>query len=660
MRQLLRIPANVDYVADGALVGSGAHSGPNKPHTVTVSSAETLRQAFRDAAIGMVITGVDGQIVQTNDAFCRLLGYDESALLGRAIRSLIHADDQSLDVQVLTDLLAGVRRSDVITKRFVHANGREIWGDVNLSVIRDQRGAAEFIVRMTEDVSARKRALDERDRLFDLSLDLLSIANFDGWFTHVNPAWTRCLGWTAEELMSRPLIEFVHPDDRDAVLADRKKIFPGQPMRDIENRYRCKDGSYRWLSWSVHPQVDTRQVIGVVRDITEKKRHEAEHRQLEARVARAQRMEGIGTLAGGIAHDLNNVLAPIILSIAVLKEEQNSEIRREALDLIDASAHRGADMVRQVLSFARGVEGKREVLSIAAVARDVLQLVSDRLTTSVQIHTSLPEHSWAFAGDSTQIQQVLLNLILNARDAMPDGGSITIAACNAELRAADISEPELPAGPYLQIEVRDTGSGIAADHLDMVFDPFFTTKRIGEGSGLGLSTSMSIVRSHGGFIHVESALGVGSTFRVSLPASMAQPAPVPMPEPTMSRGGGECILVIEDDSAIRRLMRVVLERAGYRVLAASNGAEGVARFTEYRGEIQLVITDLMMPVMDGVEAIRAIRAIDPAMRIVAVSGLAATERRQIALREGASHFLAKPFTADALLTTVDAAVLSAA
>lgn len=608
----------------------------------------------------MVITGVDGQIVQTNDAFCRLLGYDESALLGRAIRSLIHADDQSLDVQVLTDLLAGVRRSDVITKRFVHANGRDIWGDVNLSVIRDQRGAPEFIVRMTEDVSARKRALDERDRLFDLSLDLLSIANFDGWFTHVNPAWTRCLGWTAEELMSRPLIEFVHPDDRDAVLADRKKIFPGQPMRDIENRYRCKDGSYRWLSWSVHPQVDTRQVIGVVRDITEKKRHEAEHRQLEARVARAQRMEGIGTLAGGIAHDLNNVLAPIILSIAVLKEEQNSETRREALDLIDASAHRGADMVRQVLSFARGVEGKREALSIAAVARDVLQLVSARLTTSVQIHTSLPEHLWTFAGDSTQIQQVLLNLIVNARDAMPDGGSITIAACNAELRAADISEPELPAGPYLQIEVRDTGSGIAADHLDMVFDPFFTTKALGEGSGLGLSTSMSIVRSHGGFIHVQSALGVGTTFRVSLPASMAQPAPVPMPEPTMSFGASQCILVVEDDSAIRRFMQLILERAGYRVLAAGNGAEGVARFTEYRGDIQLVITDLMMPVMDGVEAIRAIRAIDPAMRIVAVSGLATTERRQIALREGASHFLAKPFTADALLITVGAAVLSAA
>jgi CheY-like chemotaxis protein len=375
-------------------------------------------------------------------------------------------------------------------------------------------------------------------------------------------------------------------------------------------------------------------------------------------------MEGIGTLAGGIAHDLNNVLAPIMLSIAALKAEQpvetQSETQREALDVIDASAHRGAEMVRQVLTFARGVEGQRVVLSIGAVMREVLQLVSDRLTASVTIHTSLPEHSWTFAGDSTQIQQVMLNLLLNARDAMPGGGDITIAAYNAELRAAEIPEPELPAGPYLQIEVRDTGHGIAADHLDKVFDPFFTTKGIGEGSGLGLSTSMSIVRSHGGFMQVESALGVGTTFRVSLPASVAQPAPVLVPVPTMPRGAGQGILLVEDDDAVRRLLTVTLERAGYHVLVASNGAEGVAQFAAHRDEIQLVVTDLMMPVMDGIEAIRAIRAIDPAMGIVAVSGLATSEQRQKALREGASHFLAKPFTADVLLTTVAAAVLSAA
>lgn len=272
----------------------------------------------------MVITDVHGQIVQTNDAFCRLLGHPESALLDRAIASLIHADDQSLDAQVLEDLLEGVRRSDVITKRFVHANGCEVWRDVNLSVIRDERGVPAFIERSTEDVSARKRAPDGRDRLFDLSLDLLSIANFDGWFTHVNPAWTRCLGWTAEELTGRPLIDFVHPDDREATLSARSRILPGRPLRDFENRYLCKDGSFRWLSWSVHPQVDTQQVISVVRDITDRKREEAERLLLEARVARAQRMESIGTLAAGIAHDLNNVLAPITLSIAVLKEELRS------------------------------------------------------------------------------------------------------------------------------------------------------------------------------------------------------------------------------------------------------------------------------------------------------------------------------------------------
>ncbi|WP_309671523.1 PAS domain S-box protein [Gemmatimonas sp.] len=623
---------------------------------MTVSSSDALRQTFRDVAIGMVITDADGQIVQTNGAFCRLLGFDETALCGRALTSVLHADDQTLDAHALHELLSGVRSSDMVTTRFVHADGREIWGDVHLSVIRGDDGAPAYIVRMTEDVTARQRALDERDRFFDLSLDMLSIANYDGWFTHVNPAWTRCLGWTAEELTSRPLIEFVHPDDRDAVLADRKKIFPGQSMRDIENRYRCKDGSYRWLSWSVHPQVDTRQVIGVVRDITEKKRHEAERRQLEARVARAQRMEGIGTLAGGIAHDLNNVLAPIMLSIEVLKAEAGFDAQREVLDTIEASARRGADMVRQVLSYARGVEGLRVVLSLPVVLRDVLRLVSDRLTASVELHTSLPEHLWTFAGDSTQIQQVLLNLLLNAKDAMPEGGTITISARNVELRAADISEPERSAGPYLQIEVRDTGHGIAPEHLDKIFDPFFTTKGIGEGSGLGLSTSHAIVRSHGGFFQVESTPGIGTTFRVSLPASTTPAALAPDPAATMPQGADECILVIDDEDSIRRLLQTTLRRAGYRVLAASNGSEGVVQFTAHRSDIALVLTDLMMPVMDGIEAIRAIRAIDATVRIVAMSGLATTERRHAALREGATHFLAKPFSADSLLTTVRTAI----
>ena len=606
----------------------------------------------------MVITDTDGQIVQTNDAFCRLLGYGEQALCGRAIASLIHADDPAIDAQALHELFAGLRSSQKVTKRFVHADGREIWGDVHLSVIRGDDGAPAFIVRMTEDVTARKRAQDERDRLFDLSLDMLSIATFDGWFTQVNPAWTRCLGWTAEELTSRPLIEFVHPDDREATLATRSRILPGHPLRDFENRYVCKNGSFRWLSWSVHPQVDTRQVIGVVRDITDRKRDEAERQVLEARVVRAQRLEGIGTLAGGIAHDLNNVLTPIMLSIALLREELGTDASREALGTIEASARRGADMVRQVLSYARGVEGQRVVLNLSAVMREVLKLVGERLMASVQINTSLPEHLWTFAGDSTQIQQVLLNLLLNARDAMPGGGTVTISARNVTLRAVDIPEPDVPAGAYLQIEVRDTGHGIPAEHLDKIFDPFFTTKGIGEGSGLGLSTSHALVRSHGGFLQVESAPGMGTTFRVSIPASTEPAAPVLDRVPTMPQGSGECILVVDDEDAIRRLLQTTLQRAGYRVLVASNGAECVARFTEHRGEIGVVLTDLMMPVMDGIAAIQALRAIEPALPIVAVSGLATTEHRDQALREGASHFLAKPFTADSLLTTLRAAVLS--
>ncbi len=328
----------------------------DKARPLSVSTAEVLRQTFRDVAIGLVLTDVDGRVVQSNSAFSALVGYDEAELLGRPVAELIHSADRANNAASLRELLEGVRDNVVITKRFIHRSGAEIWGDVNLSLIRDDTGKPLLIVRMAEDRSERKRVQDERDRLFNLSLDMLCIANFDGWFMQVNPSWTRILGWSSEELKSRPLIEFVHPEDRTKTLEVRAGvIIPGAPVREFENRYVCKDGTFRWLSWNVHPIVELRQIFAVARDITERKLAEEERRRLEARIMRAQRMEGIGTLAGGIAHDLNNVLAPIMLSVEMLQSERISDTQRDILDTIDVSARRGAEMVRQVLSYARGV-----------------------------------------------------------------------------------------------------------------------------------------------------------------------------------------------------------------------------------------------------------------------------------------------------------------
>ncbi len=604
-----------------------------------------------------MLTDLDGRVVQSNSAFSALVGYDEAELLGRPISELIHPADRANNACSLRELLDGTRDSVVITKRLLHRSGAEIWGDVNIALVRNESGMPIMIVRMTEDCSERKRVQDERDRLFNLSLDMLCVANFDGWFMQVNPSWTRILGWSSDELKSRPLIEFVHPDDRGKTLDVRAGIIiPGAPVREFENRYVCKDGSVRWLSWNVHPIVELRQIFAVARDITERKQEEDERRRLEARIMRAQRMEGIGTLAGGIAHDLNNVLAPILLSVEMLKSESINETQRDILDTIDVSARRGAEMVRQVLSYARGVEGDRIPLSLASLMRDVQRLVRERFMSSVTLRSELPADLWSLHGDATQLQQVLLNLCLNARDAMADGGTLTISARNATLQQAELLDHDSSPGDFVVVDVRDTGTGISPEHLEQIFDPFFTTKGIGEGSGLGLSTSHAIVRSHGGFIQVETALGVGTVFRLYLRATSAPLPQLPVNVPVIAVGAHECVLVVDDEAPIRRVLQSTLERYGYRVLLANNGAEALEIFAARSAEIHVVVTDLMMPVMDGLAVIRAIRAQAPELRIIAVSGLATKERREEVLQQGASHFLAKPFTTDTLLSTVRTAL----
>ncbi len=288
--------------------------------------------------------------------------------------------------------------------------------------------------------------------------------------------------------------------------------------------------------------------------------------------------------------------------------------------------------------------------------RDVQRLVSERFMSSVTLQSKLPADLWLLHGDATQLQQVLLNLCLNARDAMPNGGTLTISARNATLRQAELLDHDSSPGDFVVIEVRDTGTGISPNHVEQIFDPFFTTKGVGEGSGLGLSTSHAIVRSHGGFIQVETALGVGTVFRVYLRATSAPLPVVSDKPPELAVGSQECVLVVDDEAPIRRVLQSTLERYGYRVLLANNGAEAIEMYSAHSSDIHVVVTDLMMPVMDGIAVIRAIHAKDPELRIIAASGLATKERREEVLQEGASHFLAKPFTTDVLLSTVRTAL----
>ncbi len=362
-------------------------------------------------------------------------------------------------------------------------------------------------------------------------------------------------------------------------------------------------------------------------------------------------MESIGTLAGGIAHDLNNALGPVITSLDLLQMKFTDPDSRELLAIISSSAHRGADMVRQVLSFARGVEGKRMEVQIKHLLQDIEKIVADTFLKNIAVRSKVPRDLWTAQGDPTQLHQVLLNLCVNARDAMPDGGELTISAENRVIdeHYAGLNVEADP-GPYVFLQIEDTGTGMPPHVIEKIFDPFFTTKEIGKGTGLGLSTSLAIVKSHGGFIQVYSEVGRGTKFKIYLPArTEASSEAIAEVAAEMPRGHGELILVVDDEDSVRQITKRTLEAFGYRVILATDGAEAVATYAQRSSEIAVILTDMMMPVMDGPSAIRVIRSMNSAVRIIAASGLSANGHVAQVAALGVKHFLPKPYTAETLL-----------
>ncbi|MEO6740444.1 MAG: ATP-binding protein, partial [Chthoniobacteraceae bacterium] len=325
----------------------------------------------------------------------------------------------------------------------------------------------------------------------------------------------------------------------------------------------------------------------------------ADHARAEEKLLRAQRMESIGILAGGIAHDLNNVLSPIMMAIEILRSSFPDGRADEVLKILSKSAERGGGMVKQVLQFARGMDGSRMVVDPSHVVRDLRQIATDTFPKNIRLQCSVEPGLWAISADPTQLHQVLLNLCVNARDAMPAGGTLSIRAENVTLDANfSAAYADAKAGPHVLLKVTDTGTGMSREVMARIFDPFFTTKEVGKGTGLGLSTTFGIVKSHGGFIDVESEPGQGSTFKVYLPAADAAAAQEER-EHILPEGHGELVLVVDDEEAIRTVTEDTLHHYGYRTLSAADGAAATALFCEHRSEIAVVLTDLVMPVMDG-------------------------------------------------------------
>ncbi|MBV9464331.1 MAG: response regulator, partial [Verrucomicrobiae bacterium] len=406
----------------------------------------------------------------------------------------------------------------------------------------------------------------------------------------------------------------------------------------------------RWIRVD-DPESDP-AIFVVESDITEKKR-------LEAQFLRAQRMESIGKLAGGISHDLNNVLTPILMAVEILQGHIQDSRLRKILATMETSAKRGADLVKQVLQFVRGVDHKHSAISPRQLLTEMERIARQTFPKSIEIECRLPAELWNLSGDSTQLHQVLLNLLVNARDAMPEGGRLILAAKNIELEGTGVSEPQgARPGPYVELSISDTGPGIPDEIKERIFEPFFTTKGTGEGTGLGLFTVAGIVKNHGGAIRVESGaeteIGRGTTFRVYLSALKEGEALAAHSRPKDLPGGrGELVLVVDDEASIREITQATLQTYGYRVVTATDGACALKVFEKRRAEIQAALVDMEMPGLAGSDTMRQLRQLEPKVKLIAMSGSVDIEQMINKALIERHAFLTKPYTAEKLLKTLD-------
>jgi PAS domain S-box-containing protein len=507
----------------------------------------------------------------------------------------------------------------------------------------------DAVLVLTLDRTEQRRA-EARNReqanLLNLARDAIIVRDLDNVVLFWNQGAERLYGWTTQEMIgAKTLDTFAKERNYEAEIELLKTGFwTGQLS------HQSKDGRPIIVNsrWTLVRDDDgkPKSVLVINSDVTETKK-------LESQFLRAQRLEGIGTLASGIAHDLNNILSPILMSCGILRKEFEDEDTLKMLSIIEGSAERGAGIVKQVLTFARGVEGERVLLQLKHLVSELAKVMAQTFPRNIDIQTHFPPDLWTVMGDATQLHQVLLNLCVNARDAMPQGGSIRLNAENVDIDQHFASmNPGAQLGPHVVLRASDTGTGMSPETMEKIFDPFFTTKEVGKGTGLGLATVIGIVKSHGGFLTVQSELGVGTTFSVFLPASQEKSGDTAKEEEPIARGNGELVLVVDDEPPIREALVRTLTANNYRVFTAEDGSDALALYFQRRTEISLVVTDISMAQMDGVQLVRSLRKVDPRVRVIVSSGHLQKENVVVLEGLGVKAFLDKPYTAEKLLRSV--------
>jgi PAS domain S-box-containing protein len=726
-------------------------------------SEARYRALLTTAPVGIFQTDAVGNTLFLNQQCLELMGVSLTEALGKDWTNSLHPDDRArVSAQWYEAVQAN--REFSIEHRFLTPQGQVNWVFVKAIGIFDQTGTVTGYIGMVLDITERKQLERDRERFLAVASDLQLILGSNGYFQWVSPMFESTLGWTRAEMTSAQWTQFVHPDDIAPSVAEETSLFDGNELFAFENRYRHKDGSYRWFSWNAQPDSEKQVIYAVAVDITERRataqkiqeqaallniatdaiivrdldsqiqfwnkgaeliygwtateavgvraerlfcpdipleaveafntvqeqgawqgelhkltktgkavtvesrwtlvRDNAgnptsilsvdtditEKKSLEQQFLRAQRLESLGSLASGIAHDLNNVLTPIVGAAQLLPLTlPNLDARNQRLlNMLVESSKRGSGLVKQILTFARGMDGERTVLQVRHILAEIISVARQTFPKSIEVQVNYADEDlWMVSVDATQIHQVLMNLFVNARDAMPNGGSLTASAENMIIEANDpLLQLQTPLGAYILITITDTGIGMTSAMLDRIFDPFFTTKET--GTGLGLSTVQGIVKAHGGAIIVESEVGLGTSFKIYLPANDSREVESPATAEDSYDGQGRLVLVVDDETAIREITKESLQTYNYRVILASDGIEAIDMYTQNHQSITIVLIDMMMPHLDTPSIIIALKQIDPKVKIVVMSG-SDLNREAIIDKQKVSAILTKPFTTTEML-----------
>lgn len=617
---------------------------------------ENFRHIAENVSDIVMMSDLEGRRLYCNPAYYASVGRLNDQHFGADVFADVYADDRELvETMFRQTVQTGAHRR--VEYRLVRADQTLRRVEAQNTAVRDETGVIVKVLVFARDITAQHNAenrLRQQAALLDQAQDAILVRDINDHITYWNQSAARIYGWSPEEADGRAVAALWEEDVEQAAAARRLTLLCGEWRGEMRQRTKAGETfimQSRWTRVGGSDGVNAGFFV-INTDITEKKR-------LEAQVLSAQRTESIGLLAGGLAHDINNLLVPVLCSAEMLESMVSGAEAKRFVSMIRSSAQYGAALVQQLLAFARGVPSQKTEVGLPALLSGLREFVAQSFGPAYPLALSLPHDSWPVWADATQLKQVIMNLCINARDSMPNGGCISISLSNLVLDGmAAVALQKVKSGPHVAVKVTDKGTGIPPANLQKIFDPFFTTKEVGKGIGLGLAAVRGLVQGHDGAIVVESELGRGSTFTVYLPAFL----PVKTPgkrdavQPARAQGSGQGILLVDDEASLREILYAILTSNGYRVFKADSGKEALALLEIHHADIELVLTDITMPGMDGFALIENLRSRVEHLPIVAISGMTGLPFFEEKAYDLDVPLLAKPVSKEILLATIAAAL----